>query len=153
MLNKGSFISRVSILHHPHKNETCQIYLLMFGSKYTTVALVGQVHCSSRTWLERSAWPTGQPERIGTSVTRWWNKKLPNFINIVQNLQNHFLHENCIIIESPKIYGYLSKQICYQEDKKIAQSGHNYGNKCCNIRLTVRLCPHIGNYYTKIILF
>ena len=41
---------------------------------------------------------------VATSVTRWWNKKLPNFPNIAPKVAKSFLHKSCIILNSPKSY-------------------------------------------------
>ena len=59
-------------------------------------------------------------KHAATSVTRWWNKKLPN---IGQKVSKSFLHESCSIWNSPKvtrIFGFFCKKIYYQEHKKSA---------------------------------
>ena len=65
---------------------------------------------------------------IARSVTRWWNKKSPNFSRycpkcsqIIFRWKWYYFKYTKLL---PEFLSYFCKKICYQDVQKIAQSGH-----------------------------
>ena len=92
-----------------HTGRTGQYFFFFFCS----IPLVLLYHPSSLPWtadrlkhLRLSIYQTLKEAKchflLTSRVTRWWNKKLPNFHKNAPKVALHFLHKSDIIISSPR---------------------------------------------------